>query len=60
MMTADEILAAHATRRPDKQARPADAGRSADPWWKVSDTLGGDLRAFKGNREKEDTDAEKL
>lgn len=57
MMTADQILAAHASR----PARTFSDGGvwpqpSNAPWWKVSDSLGGDLRAFK-DKGKEAADA---
>lgn len=46
MMTADQILAAHATRRPSVFADAIRSGRSNRPWFEDDDSLDGTMRAY--------------
>lgn len=46
MMSADQILAAHATRRPSVFADAVRPGRSGRPWFEDDDSLDGTMRAY--------------
>lgn len=46
MMSADQILTAHAKRTPTSYKHDDIIRPDSDPWWKCRQSIGGDLRKF--------------